>query len=513
MSQPRRALLSVSDKNGLIPFATRLVALGFELVSTGGTMRSLRDAGLPVTYVADITGQAEVFDGRVKTLHPAVHGGILFRRDLPSHVAQAREHRIAPIDLVVVNLYPFQATVARPDATWDDAIENIDIGGPAMVRAAAKNHAHVLIVVSPTDYDRVASALEANAVDPSLRRDLALAAFQHTAGYDAAIAAWMSRTLERPALDEVRIEPLVRSHVLRYGENPHQHAALFHPAGTPPLAGAQVLQGKELSYNNLLDLDAAVAAVREFDEPAAVVVKHTNPCGVGRDATSLRAAWDAALAADPVSAFGGIVALNRPVDHDVATELARLFLEVIAAPAFSDDALTVLAEKKNLRLVVLPADPPPTALSLRSTAFGTLIQTEDPRIAQLDDAAWRVVTERAPTDAEATALRFLERVCKHVKSNAIVLGFADRTAGVGAGQMSRVDSVELAVRKARVSLEGASLASDAFFPFRDGVDAAAAAGVRSIVQPGGSRRDDEVIAACNEHGIAMIFTGYRHFRH
>jgi len=510
----RRALLSVSDKRDLVPFARRLAALGFELVSTGGTFRVLREGGVPVTYVSDVTEHPEVFDGRVKTLHPRVHGGILFNRAMDTHHAEAADNGIVPIDVVVVNLYPFRETIAREGVTPNDAVENIDIGGPAMVRAAAKNFSAVTVVVSPDAYDRVATELEADgATSLETRRALALEAFRHTASYDAAIATWMATQCGEDAVLPAEIHaPLLKVDDLRYGENPHQRASLYTADGTPALNGAEVLQGKALSYNNLVDLDGAVGAVLEFDEPACVVVKHTNPCGVGRDDASLKTAWDRALAGDPVSAFGGIVALNREVDADVAEGLTGLFLEIVAAPAFTGAARELLAAKKNLRVVTLDVDRLAPARAVRPTLFGTLVQDADPTIDRIDET-WDVATERAPTDAEAVALRFMWRVCKHVKSNAIVLGTAERTVGVGAGQMSRVDAVHLAVRKATGPLEGAVLASDAFFPFRDGVDAAAAAGIRAIVQPGGSRRDPEVIAACNEHGIAMVFTGHRHFRH
>jgi phosphoribosylaminoimidazolecarboxamide formyltransferase/IMP cyclohydrolase len=510
----RRALLSVSDKTGLVPFAATLAELGFELVSTGGTFKVLSDAGIPVRYVTEITGYPEVYGGRVKTLHPVVHGGILHRRDDAAHVSQADELGVVPIDIVVVNLYPFVQTVTKPGVTFEEAIENIDIGGPAMVRASAKNHASVTIVVSPDDYGRVAAALkESGETGAELRKELALKAYRHTATYDSAIATWLASAVgEHDALPAEIHRPLVKVDDLRYGENPHQAAALYRGAGDEALNGARVLQGKAISYNNLVDLDAAVALVLEFDEPAAVIIKHTNPCGTGRDAASLLAAYERALAADPVSAFGGIVALNRPVDGALGAKLAELFLEVIVAPSFDEDARERLGSKANLRLVEFDAARLRMRRVERSTLFGTLVQTEDPRIGDLDEE-WNVVTDRAPTAEEETALRFLWRVCKHVKSNAIVIGDALSTIGVGAGQMSRVDSVKLAVGKATRSVEGAGLASDAFFPFRDGLDEAARAGVKAIIQPGGSRKDAEVIAAANEHGIAMVFTGHRHFRH
>lgn len=507
----RRALLSVYDKTGIVDFARRLHDLGFEIVSTGGTFRAIREGGVPATYVTEATGSPEVFGGRVKTLHPAVHGGILFRRDLEEHRDEAAAHEIVPIDVVAVNLYPFQDTIARPGVTEAEAVEQIDIGGPTMVRAAAKNFRDVVVVVSPDDYGHVAEALAAGDVAEAFRRELALRAFRHTATYDAAIATWLAEQSGEGALPTERHAPLVKVSDLRYGENPHQSAALYRAAGDAPLAGARVLQGKALSYNNIIDLDGAVDAVLEFDEPACVIVKHTNPCGTGRDGASLHVAYERALSGDPVSAFGGIVALNRPVDAELAQTLAGRFYEIVAAPAFDDEALGIFAAKKNLRVIVLPEDLG-ASVRPRHTLFGTLVQESDARIDALDEA-WTVVTERAPSADEETALRFLWRVCKHVKSNAIVVGDHERTYGVGAGQMSRVDAVRIAVEKSTGALAGAALASDAFFPFRDGVDVAAAAGIRAVVQPGGSKRDEEVIAACNEHGIAMVVTGNRHFKH
>lgn len=509
----RTALLSVSDKSGLAPFAQRLVDQGWTLLSTGGTLKTLVDAGVPATQVSEYTGSPEVFGGRVKTLHPKIHGGILQRRDLQEHVDEAKREDLPPIDMVVVNLYPFAETVARKDSTFADAIENIDIGGPCMIRAAAKSHAAVTVVCDPADYDRVASALESGSdADDALRKELALKAFRHTAAYDAMIATWLAtENGEDALLPTERHESSTVVQTLRYGENPHQDAALYKGLSAADLSGAKVLQGKALSYNNVVDLDGAVDAVREFEEPACVIVKHTNPCGVGRDADSLVTAYAEALAGDPISAFGGIIALNRPVDKALAERITERFFEVVAAPGFDDAARELFAKKKNLRLVDL-TDFEPVTLRRRSTLFGELIQTADPRILEMG-AEWTVPTERKPTDDEETALRFLWQVCKHVKSNAIVIGNHVRTFGVGAGQMSRVDAVELAVKKATAELEGSALASDAFFPFRDGLDAAAKAGVKAVIQPGGSVRDEEVIEAANEHGIAMVFTGNRHFRH
>ena len=505
-----RALLSVSDKQGLAPLARRLVAAGYQLVSTGGTFKALREAGLPVTYVSEVTGFPEILDGRVKTLHPAVHGGILFRRDLPEHASQLHANGIVPVDVVVVNLYPFAATIARAGVTEPEAIEQIDIGGPAMLRAAAKNFRDVTVVVRPSDYDRVASAIENGTNSVELRRELALEAFAHTAAYDSAIATYLGgRCAPDDLMPERLFAPMLRDASLRYGENPHQSAALYRGVSEPSLGGARFVQGKELSYNNLLDADAALEAVREHDEPAVVIVKHTNPCGVGR-AETIEQAYERALAADPVSAFGGIVATNREVSGALAGRLAELFLEVVIAPSFSEEALAILAAKKALRLLVADTTPR-SQIRLRTTAFGTLAQTLDPRV-DIDFEQWEVVSSRQPTEDETVALRFLWRVCKHVKSNAIVVGGSTSTAGVGAGQMSRVESVRIAISKAGGAAPLA-LASDAFFPFRDGLDVAAAGGVTAVIQPGGSKRDQEVIDAANEHGIAMVLVGRRHFRH
>lgn len=509
----RTALLSVSDKSGLAPFAKRLADNGWTLLSTGGTLRALIEAGVPATQVDEYTGSPEVFGGRVKTLHPKIHGGILQRRDLPEHAEEAKKEGIPTIDMVVVNLYPFRETVARENASAADAIENIDIGGPCMIRAAAKNHAAVTVICDPDDYSKVADAIESSGdTSQEQRRDLALKAFRHTASYDAMIATWLASEVgESGLLPRERHESSVIVQSLRYGENPHQNAALYKALYDQDLAGAKVLQGKALSYNNVVDLDGAVDAVREFEEPACVIVKHTNPCGVGRDADSLLTAYTEALAGDPISAFGGIIGLNRPVDKALAERISERFFEVIAAPGFDDAAKEIFSAKKNLRLVDL-SDFDPVTLRRRSTLFGELVQTADPRIADMG-GDWSVATERKPTDEEMIALRFLWQVCKHVKSNAIVIGSNVRTFGVGAGQMSRVDSVELAIKKATGELEGAAMASDAFFPFRDGLDAAAKAGVKAVIQPGGSVRDQEVIDAANEYGIAMVFTGKRHFRH
>ena len=518
----QRALLSVSDKTGLVPFATRLARAGVALVSTGGTARALREAGLEVTAVEALTGFPEMMDGRVKTLHPRVFGGLLGRRDVAEDREAMQAHGIAPIDLLVVNLYPFRETVSRPDVAYDDAIENIDVGGPAMIRAAAKNHAHVAVVVEPSDYEAVLTSIETTGtVSEPLRRSLAARAFAHTAAYDGAIATWLERatgTVEAGLPQTLRLEA-AKIADLRYGENPHQAAALYAPTHQPTtgLAEAllhQVQQGKALSYNNLLDVHACMGLVRDLgaDVPCAVIVKHNNPCGAARAPDGALPAYLAARAADPLSAFGGIVGVNREVDAALAAALVETFLEVVVAPGYRPEALAVLASKKNLRLLTLPVTAPVAhGLDVRLVDGGLLVQATDATIVAVADA--RVVTHRAPTSGELAALDFAWRVCKHVKSNAIVFARGPVTSGIGAGQMSRVDSVELAVKKAGGALSGSVLASDAFFPFRDGVDAAAAAGTTAIVQPGGSVKDAEVIAAADAHGLAMVFTAMRHFRH
>jgi phosphoribosylaminoimidazolecarboxamide formyltransferase / IMP cyclohydrolase len=529
----RRALISVSDKRGVVELARAIEAQGFEILSTGGTATALAAAGVAVTQVSAYTGAPEILDGRVKTLHPKVHGGLL-GRPTPAHEAEMAAHAIAPIDVVVVNLYPFEATIARPDATLEDAIEHIDIGGPAMLRSAAKNHARVTVVVDPDDYGWVGEALGGGGPSAAQRLALARKVYAHTSAYDAAIAGYLSSIDDAAAdaptavparreLPDTLILQWRRQYELRYGENPHQRAA-FYADGRSPLAGgaaarptlasAEVLGGKQLSYNNLLDLDAALGLALELAEPAAVIVKHNNPCGVATDA-SLAAAYRKAREADPVSAFGGIVAVNREVDEAVAQLLAETFLECVIAPGYSAAALAVLAAKKNLRLVVARGAWRPVtdelAWSVRTIAGGALVQTVDHGMVDLAGA--RVATSRAPSAAERADLAFAWRVAKHVKSNAIVFAKAGVTLAIGAGQMSRVDSVRICERKAGDKLRGAVVASDAFFPFRDGVDVLAAAGAIAVVQPGGSVRDEEVIGAANEHGLAMLFTGMRHFRH
>lgn len=526
LRRPARALLSVSDKTGLADFATALADRGIELISTGGTARTLAEAGLAVRDVTKLTGFPEIMDGRVKTLHPAVHGALLAVRDDPDHQAALANHGLQPIDLIVVNLYPFEQAVAA-GASFAEAVENIDIGGPAMIRAAAKNHAYVAVVTDPEDYAEVLAALDAHAgaIPLDLRRRLAARAFARTAAYDAAIAAWFAGELDIAAPRHFALAGRLRSR-LRYGENPHQRAALYLTGERRPgVATARQLQGKELSYNNINDTDAAFELVCEFDpaEHAAVaIIKHANPCGVAVAGT-LAQAWASALACDPVSAFGGIVALNRELDADTAARIATLFTEVIIAPSVSEAAAAILAAKKNLRLLVTGAlaDPTRPGITAKTVAGGLLVQSRDTgRIAAAD---LRVVTARAPTEAELGDLLFAFRVAKHVKSNAIVYARDRATVGIGAGQMSRVDSAHIAARKAEDAARAAGLAeprtrgsvvaSDAFFPFADGLLAAVEAGATAVIQPGGSMRDDEVIAAADENGIAMVFTGVRHFRH
>ena len=510
----RRALISVSDKAGLPALAHALAAHGVEIISTGGSAAALRAAGIAVTEVSDHTGFPEILDGRVKTLAPQVHGGILARRDLPEHLAQMATHGIAPIDLVVVNLYPFEATVA---AGGDHAacLESIDIGGPALIRAAAKNHAHVAVLTEPAQYFALQEELEtAGGATLALRQRLAASAYAFTAAYDAAIARWFAQAQGVAFPHRFSVSGVLRQ-TLRYGENPHQQAALYVSGDRAGVASARQVQGKELSYNNLADTDAALECVSEFDGPSIVIVKHANPCGVATAAT-LADAWDAALRCDPVSAFGGIVAANRPLDAAAAERIVAIFSEVIVAPGADADARAILARKKNLRLLLTDRLPDPAArgLLVRSIAGGFLAQTRDAGRVQAADL--RVVTARAPTAAEQDDLLFAFRVCKHVKSNAIVYARAAATLGIGAGQMSRVDSARIATWKGEAAgrdTRGSVAASDAFFPFADGLDAIIAAGATAVIQPGGSIRDPEVIAAADKAGIAMVFTGMRHFRH
>ena len=520
----QRALISVFDKSGIVEFAKRLAALQIEILSTGGTSKLLREAGVPVRDVAEFTGWPEMLGGRVKTLHPKVHGGLLYRRKHPDDQKQAAEHGIAPIDLVVVNLYPFEATAAKQGLAAEELIENIDIGGPTMLRSAAKNFESVTVVTDPDDYTRVAEELEA-ARETSLatRLDLARKVFATTSRYDGLITTELERLSTAEGRLELGEKPLLpqRVHValqkkdsLRYGENPHQAAALYVPAASAPtgLAAAKQLQGKELSYNNYVDLEAARSLAAEFSQPAAIIVKHNNPCGTAERETLLDA-YLKALACDPVSAFGGVMAFNRVVDAATAEEIAKLFAECIAAPGFDERARSIFAAKKNLRLLELPPDGLELdhELQLKRILGGMLVQQPD--LGEIKDDQLRTVTKRAPTPAEMQTMRFAWKVCKHVKSNAIVFAKDGATLGVGAGQMSRVDSVKLAVMKAQSSLAGSVVASDAFFPFPDGVEEAAKAGAVAVIQPGGSVRDNEVIAAADRLGMAMVFTGIRHFLH
>jgi phosphoribosylaminoimidazolecarboxamide formyltransferase / IMP cyclohydrolase len=530
----RRALVSVHDKTGVVDFARELTRLGIEILSTGGTAKLLRDSGVAVRDVAEVTGFPEMLDGRVKTLHPKIHGSILARRDLPAHQEALERHSIPPIDLVVVALYPFEATVAKPGVTPAEAIEQIDVGGPTMIRAAAKNHASVGVVTDPSQYRAVLDELRAGGeLGDATRFRLAQDAFRRTAQYDAAIAAWLSSAAASPGFLEdagqagARTEEfpvalglsLHRALALRYGENPHQTAAFYQALGAPPvgLAAMKQLHGPELGYNNVLDFSAALGLLLEFEAPAAVVIKHTNPCGAALGA-SVGEAMARAKACDPVSIYGGIVGVNRTLDMAVVQALAGIFVEILFAPAYAPDALEELRKtKKKCRVFEVPCDRtglPARLPEYRSVLGGLLAQSTD--LTDLDPAALQVVTKRAPTAAEMTALRFAWRVGKHAKSNAIVLTTADQVVGVGAGQMNRVDSARIAVMRARevgLSIAGAVCASDAFFPFRDGFDVVAEAGVTAVIQPGGSLRDSEVIAAADERGIAMVFTGLRHFRH
>jgi phosphoribosylaminoimidazolecarboxamide formyltransferase/IMP cyclohydrolase len=513
----QRAILSVTDKTRLVDFARKLSALGIELISTGGTAKLLRDSGITVKDISDLTGFPEMLDGRVKTLHPKVHGGILHRRQDPKHVAAVAEHGIAPIDMVVVNLYAFEKTAAKPGVAFEELIENIDIGGPSMIRSAAKNFHDVAIVTSPSDYDSIADELSrsGSALSHETKWRLAQKAFATTAAYDSAIAS----TLERISPDQVQLQEssgfpttlrfqFHKTLDLRYGENPHQKAAMYSDGSGVGVANAQQLQGKELSFNNIVDLQAAWDLAQEFDEPVCAIIKHTNPCGTATGKT-LAEAYKRALECDPVSAFGGVIGVNRPIDAEAAEEMHKLFLEVIAAPAFDEAAKAKFASKKNLRLVEVKAVNQKWVL--KNVSGGLLAQDSDVR--PLQDADLKVVSKRTPTPEETRALLFAWKVCKHVKSNAIVYARDGQTVGVGAGQMSRVDSAMIGAMKAQLPLKGTVAASDAFFPFPDGVEEIAKAGATAIIQPGGSQRDPEVIAAADRLGLAMLFTGVRHFRH
>ncbi|HKY21736.1 MAG TPA: bifunctional phosphoribosylaminoimidazolecarboxamide formyltransferase/IMP cyclohydrolase [Vicinamibacterales bacterium] len=537
-----KALLSVSDKTGLLPFARSLVARGFELVSTGGTARTLEQGGVPATAVSDVTGFPEIMDGRVKTLHPAVHGGILARRSRADDMETLRKHNITPIDVVVVNLYPFVKAASRPDIVFDALVEEIDIGGPSMVRSAAKNFQDVLVVVDPGDYDHVLAEMQRpGGPSAEARFELARKAFAHTAAYDAAIAGTLaefktsahgSTSFTRApgaSLTPARLSiALHKIKDLRYGENPHQPAAWYALGDAFGLGAAQVLQGKELSFTNLLDLDSAARIALEFSEPAAAAIKHTNPCGAAVGAT-IDEAYVRARDADSLAAFGGIIGLNRVVDAVTARALVSTFIEAVIAPGIEDEARAILATKPNMRVVVADlaqGDEAGSRRDVRSILGAMLVQQRDEVVearspwtdGSIGGLGLKVVTKRAPSEAEWDALRFAWRICAHVKSNAVIFTDASRTLAVGAGQMSRVDAVQVAVMKAlnsggKISLAGSVAASDAFFPFRDGLDALAHAGATAVVQPGGSLRDAEVIAAADEHGIAMVLTGRRHFRH
>jgi len=512
------ALLSVSDKRGLVEFATALVRQhDYRLLSTGGTAKQLAAAGLPVTEVSEHTGFPEIMDGRVKTLHPKIHGGLLCRRDLPEHLAQAKQNDIALIDLVVVNLYPFEETVAKPSVSFDEAIENIDIGGPSMLRSAAKNHASVTVVCDPADYPAVLGALAAEGGElAALRRRLALKVFQRTASYDAAIARYLEAQAAAPDLEALSGFPATltrtwkKAQMLRYGENPHQKAALygtFHDH-------FQQLQGKELSYNNILDITSATYLIGEFERPTVAILKHTNPCGVA-SADTLAEAWEQAYATDRQAPFGGIIIVNHTLDGALAAKIAEIFTEVIIAPRFSDEAMAILGKKKNLRLMVAKEGIGADSLQeIRSVVGGVLVQDRDRTLGNVSE--FRVVTKRQPSAEEWAALLFAWKICKHVKSNAIVYARGEQTLGVGAGQMARVDSSRIAVWKAgeaKLDLHGSVVASEALFPFADGLIAAADAGATAAIQPGGAIRDEEVIKAADERGMAMVFTGIRHFKH
>ncbi|MBA2879278.1 phosphoribosylaminoimidazolecarboxamide formyltransferase/IMP cyclohydrolase [Anoxybacillus kamchatkensis] len=509
----KRAIISVSNKKGIVTFAKQLVELGVEIISTGGTKRVLAEHGIPVVSISDVTNFPEILDGRVKTLHPNIHGGLLAVRDDETHKKQLQDHAITPIDFVVVNLYPFQETIAKPNVPFMEAIENIDIGGPTMLRAAAKNHAYVTAIVDPTDYELVIEQLKQyGEVLLETRRALAAKVFRHTAAYDAMIAQYLTNIVGE-TYPETMTMTFVKKQSLRYGENPHQTAAFYEkPLSSPfSIAAAKQLHGKELSYNNINDANAALQIVAEFVEPAAVAVKHMNPCGVGVGET-IAEAFQKAYEADPTSIFGGIVALNREVDEQTAAKLNDIFLEIVIAPSFTEQALEILTRKKNIRLLTVDFQAErkqePFIVSVRG---GLLVQDEDTYT--IDDATLQVVTERQPTEEEWANLTFAWRVVKHVKSNAIVLAKNGMTIGVGAGQMNRVGAAKIAIEQAGEHARGAVLASDAFFPMSDTVEAAAQAGVTAIIQPGGSIRDEDSIQKANEYGIAMVFTGVRHFKH
>lgn len=511
----RRALISVFDKTGIVDFARGLVKYGVEILSTGGTLKVLAEAGVPVIGVSQVTGFPEILDGRVKTLHPVIHGGLLAKRDQRSHQEQLAEHGITPIDFLVVNLYPFQQTIAKPDVTYDEAIENIDIGGPAMLRAAAKNHAYLTVLVDPADYEAVLERISRQEeIDDSIRQRLAAKAFRHTAAYDALIANYLSKKCEEKFPERLTLT-YVKAQELRYGENPHQEAAFYRAplARTGQIATATQLHGKELSYNNIADANAALEIVSEFSEPTVVAVKHMNPCGIG-SGENIFAAYQKAYDADPISIFGGIVAANRPIDRQTAEQMGSLFLEIVLAPSFEAEALTLLKKKKNLRLLQL-GDPQVWGkgikLEMKSVGDAVLIQQVDRR--PLERSQCQVVTKRSPSEEEWEMLLFARKVVKHVKSNAIVLAKQGQTVGIGAGQTNRVGAARIAIREAGSKAKGAVLGSDAFFPMKDTVEVAAEAGITAIIQPGGSIRDEESIAEADRHGIAMVFTHLRNFKH
>jgi phosphoribosylaminoimidazolecarboxamide formyltransferase/IMP cyclohydrolase len=518
MSKIHRAILSVTDKTGLADFARKLSGLGVELISTGGTAKLLRDSGIPVEDISALTGFPEMLDGRVKTLHPKVHGGILHRREDPAHRAAVAEHGIKPIDMVVVNLYAFEKTAAKSAVAFDELIENIDIGGPSMIRSAAKNFHDVAVVTSPDDYPAIAEEMgkSGGQLSPATKWRLAQKAFATTAAYDSAIASTLERVSANGDLafqDKSTFPQTLRLSFskimdLRYGENPHQKAAMYSDGSGQGVANGRQIQGKELSYNNIVDLQAAWDLAQEFDEPVCAIIKHTNPAGAATGKT-LAEAYKKALECDPVSAFGGVIGVNRPIDGPAAEEMAKLFLEVIAAPKFDEAAKAKFSAKKNLRLVEVTGAPQKWVL--KNVSGGVLVQDADVR--PLQESDFKVVTKRPPTAEEKRALLFAWKVCKHVKSNAILYARDGQTVGVGAGQMSRVDACKMGAMKAILPLQGTVAASDAFFPFPDGVEEIARAGATAIIQPGGSVRDPEVIEAADRHGIAMIFTGVRHFRH
>lgn len=512
----KRALISVSDKAGIVELAQELTSLGWEIISTGGTKVALDNAGIATIAIDDVTGFPEMMDGRVKTLHPKIHGGLLARRDLDSHLDAAASHEIGLIDLVVVNLYPFKETILRPDVTYDLAVENIDIGGPSMLRSAAKNHASVTVVVDPADYAVVLGEIaEQGSTTYETRQRLAAKVFRHTAAYDALIAEYFTAQV-----GETKPEKLTLTYDLkqpmRYGENPQQDADFYQKAIPTDysIASAKQLNGKELSFNNIRDADAAIRSIRDFkDKPTVVALKHMNPCGIGQ-ADDIESAWDYCYEADPVSIFGGIVVLNREVDAATAEKMSKIFLEIIIAPSYTAEALAILQEKANLRVLELPFDEQDASeveAEYTGVVGGMLVQNQD--VTTVDPADWKIVTDRQPSEQERVALEFAWKSIKYVKSNGILISNDHMTLGVGPGQTNRVASVKIAIEQAKDRLDGAVLASDAFFPFADNVEEIAAAGIKAIIQPGGSVRDEEVIAAANKYGIAMVFTGVRHFRH